>query len=138
MGVRYKGRVKPRHAVALALVGWYLMMPPLDDAQNPAGGAPLSMWVQSRSFDGADDCEVTRSAVRQRVASLTPEQQRQMEREVTAEYGHGPHGTFAQLRARVELEKCIAADDPRLKGVDHRLLVNPFGFGHVGQALAGL
>jgi hypothetical protein len=108
--------MKLRHAAALALIGWYLMMPPLDDVHNPVSGAPLSTWVQGRSFDSSDDCKMTLSALRQRVANLTPEQQRQLEQEGTAEYGHGPHGTFAQFRARVELEQCIAADDARLKG----------------------
>ncbi len=28
MGIRYRKRTKPYHAAALALVGWYLMMPP--------------------------------------------------------------------------------------------------------------
>jgi len=43
--------VKPRHAAALALVGWYLMAPPI----RPGGGvdlkAPMSQWDQDDDFD---------------------------------------------------------------------------------------
>jgi hypothetical protein len=48
--------MKPRHAAALALVGWYLMIP---SSMLPAGAAykePLRKWQIVRSFDTADDC----------------------------------------------------------------------------------
>jgi hypothetical protein len=48
--------MKPRHAAALALVGWYLMIP---SSMPPAGAAykePLRKWQIVRSFDTADDC----------------------------------------------------------------------------------
>ena len=52
--------MNPRHAVALALVGWYLMVPP----QLVVGGrvlsydlnAPFSKWEQGGSFDSAEEC----------------------------------------------------------------------------------
>ena len=46
-----------RHAAALALVGWYLMVPPLS---NPS--APLSKWNLYRSYDTARECEVAKAA----------------------------------------------------------------------------
>ncbi len=51
--------MKARHASALALVGWYLMMPPT----SPPNGyvindaAPLSKWLLMESFDTAESCK---------------------------------------------------------------------------------
>jgi hypothetical protein len=45
-----------RHTVALALVGWYLMVPPAIGNGLPDKAAPLSKWEIEDSFDTADDC----------------------------------------------------------------------------------
>jgi hypothetical protein len=50
--------MKLRNA-ALALVGWYLMLPPLPNHQ-PDTTAPLQTWEIWRSFDSATDCEQAR------------------------------------------------------------------------------
>jgi len=36
--------MKPRHAAALALVGWYLMMPPMGNGKVYVT-APLTKWL---------------------------------------------------------------------------------------------
>jgi hypothetical protein len=46
----------PRHVVALALVGWYLMVPPSALPPGVAYKEPLSKWQIVRGFDTADDC----------------------------------------------------------------------------------
>ena len=53
------------HAATLALVGWYLMGPPVisvhfesSDFADP--DAPLSKWTILKSFDAAKDCEAGR------------------------------------------------------------------------------
>jgi hypothetical protein len=46
--------MKPRHAVTLALVGWYLMVPPTEDANQIDPSVPLPKWVVLRAFDTAD------------------------------------------------------------------------------------
>ena len=81
------------HAVALALVGWYLLVS-LRENENSAKlryDAPLGEWVYVYSFDTAMEC--TDDAVKEQ-----------------------------QLRAKDPLEadqytswQCIATDDPRLK-----------------------
>jgi hypothetical protein len=96
-----------RHAAALALVGWYLMMPPLagPNASNLRVDltAKLSQWEIVDSFDSADVC---------RVALLKD--------------GHwaeeqAKNGKFESENQRVALrwqrleEKCVASDDPRLE-----------------------
>lgn len=50
--------MKLQNAAALALVGWYLMMPPWGKVN-----APLSEWVVYQSFDSAEICAVARKAL---------------------------------------------------------------------------
>jgi hypothetical protein len=101
--------MKPRHAAALALVGWYLMSPPqaivkFDMAGVSAKNAetevpkrvkeysqlvdalPLSFWKTRDFFDTAQECK------HQKVAD-------------GVKYDN-PEFVF---------EKCVASDDPRLK-----------------------
>jgi hypothetical protein len=94
-----------RHAAALALVGWYLMVPPRDarrDRVVPDSGAPLSNWFWAGSFDSVDAC------------------QRNQEKEI-AKVQKLELAQFAARRSRsVKMDfweaRCIASDDPRLKG----------------------
>ena len=105
-----------RHAVALTLVGWYLMTPPLiKGAHNIKGGAhntytvyrsaPLSEWQIQESYDSAAQCEEGRPgfvrAARRLVisAGLCTET--------------GPCNEPELESAALVL--CIATDDPRLK-----------------------
>jgi len=54
--------MKPHHVAALALAGWYLMIPPF--VKDPSGvivgpeqSAPIGQWRVMKSFDSAADCE---------------------------------------------------------------------------------
>jgi len=50
-----------RRAAALALVGWYLMVPPLTSRTGPIKrDSPLSKWETWFAFDTANECQ-TRS-----------------------------------------------------------------------------
>ncbi len=49
--------MKPRHAVALALAGWYLMIPPSTQPPGVGYKEPLGNWQVVRVFDTADECE---------------------------------------------------------------------------------
>ena len=53
--------MKPRHAAALALVGWYLMVPPpvIHSSVPVDTDAPLSKWGIFSAHDSAADCEQT-------------------------------------------------------------------------------
>ncbi len=48
--------MKPHHAAALALIGWYLMVPPAIGTGLPDKTAPLGKWEIENSFETADDC----------------------------------------------------------------------------------
>jgi hypothetical protein len=85
--------MKLRHTAALALMGWYLFVPPqtrtwwigperYDDA------APLSRWTIDRSFDKAGGCEAARLATQQQAG------------DAAIRMGHAV---------------CVASDDPRLR-----------------------
>jgi mono/diheme cytochrome c family protein len=49
-----------RHAAALALVGWYLMVP-LNNAGQVDPHAPLSSWHQWSAYDTAAQCEAAKA-----------------------------------------------------------------------------
>jgi hypothetical protein len=78
--------LKLRHtAVALALLGWYLMMPPQTrfwwiGGQRSDTAAPLNRWTNQQSFDRAEKCETARLATQVQAGAV-----------------------------------CVATDDPRLK-----------------------
>ena len=54
------------HVAAFALVGWYLMMPPIgrkgDGRIDIKGDAPISHWTVVRAYDAASDCETGKEA----------------------------------------------------------------------------
>lgn len=85
--------IKLRHTAALALMGWYLFVPPQTrtwwiGAQRYDDAAPLNRWTLERSFDKAQACEAAR---------LSTEAQ--------------PGDAAIRMGHAV----CVASDDPRLK-----------------------
>jgi len=101
--------MKPRHAAALALVGWYLMVPPLGWSDSTRGavdfGAPLSTWFLSKSFDTAKECEHARK-------TKYIEASREEHKIPLSELQESP-----RLPILIEdmFNSCIASNDPRLK-----------------------
>jgi len=93
--------MKLRHVAALALVAWFLMMPPprtVGDHFETNFYAPLSKWTKLRRFDLQSQCETTREA-----------------------YQKKPTGNLvimlgaAEAQATTKASRCVASDDPRLK-----------------------
>ena len=92
------GRQKPRHAAALALVGWYLMVPPVDGQRRTLTNAPLTRWSRVRTFDSEHACKELHASL------------------LKSFKGH----TFDNFEQAVQADRvfhgrCIATDDPRLK-----------------------
>jgi hypothetical protein len=52
--------LKPRHSAALALLGWYLMLPPVTSDGRTQKDAPLSRWYIFSSFETKEECEQVR------------------------------------------------------------------------------
>jgi hypothetical protein len=95
--------MKARPVAALALVGWYLMVPP------PSSGvdwhiratAPLNQWLVAHTFDTAKECEDYHTLVLQQVKGKT---------------SINPQNGDEAAATGMSLSQCIASDDPRLKG----------------------
>ncbi len=95
----YAESVKLCHTAALALVGWYLMLPMLREKSfTPDSNAPLSEWWIQSSFDTAAECEEARTNLQRGI-------------QLPAKGGRVDAGSAVRLMAH-----CIASDDPRLKG----------------------
>jgi hypothetical protein len=89
--------MKLRHAAALALVGWWVMFPPLVGGRCQVN-APLSQWDKSGPFDTADQCK-SAMAIDQLPSAI-------------AKTTNGD----AESIKRIKAEQCVSTDDPRLKG----------------------
>jgi len=102
--------IKLRHTAAIALLGWYLMTPPLNNVSYPDSDAPLKSWHLEKSFDSARECEAGRYDPYVAAA--------QTEKRLLAEHPEIKQGVDNYLRTRqneLAAAKCIASDDPRLK-----------------------
>jgi hypothetical protein len=86
--------MKPRHAAALALVGWYLLAPPLRGRNAIDMSAPIAKWDHwgASAFESERDCQ----NLQYQVAML-------------AEFRSGPN------LQRLKASTCVKTDDPRLK-----------------------
>jgi len=89
--------MKLRHAAALAITGWYLLLPPSDT--NAPGGdvsAPLPNWTRSgyHEYESREDCEYDLDKERDRLRHL---------------------GRTLSEQATDAAAQCVSADDPRLE-----------------------
>ncbi len=76
------------HIAALALVGWYLLLPPTTPPNGPSLNAPLSQWAW-KWFGTQDECK---TELANRIAAIG-----------------------VRFTEEVKLGRCISTDDPRLK-----------------------
>ena len=92
--------MRPRHAAALALVVWYLMIPPVRGTPGEIlGHAPLSQWDFYDQYDSKAECEnsiPSDKGVRENMKQCS-------------------NGDCAINVALPGYGRCIAANDPRLK-----------------------
>jgi hypothetical protein len=91
-----------RHAAAIALTGWYLMVPP-----NAKSDLPLSAWENQFQFKTVVECEDFRSQMVAMTAVLM------LNRSKTAggQIDQSDVPFFAEA-----LSKCVSSNDSRLKG----------------------
>ena len=105
------GHWKIRHVAALALVGWYLMMPP-DSAKIPHNvdaEAALSRWIVVATFDADDDCEKA-------LAGVQKTEQDPIELDKTGKLARFQKHDAGLGKARAVNAACVESDDFRLKG----------------------
>ena len=87
--------MKLRHAAALALVGWYLLAPPLYKGEVDEK-APLKEWTVLQSFGTVTECSQWLSVLLHK-ANLDP-------------------AIRTVVKHRLLATSCMSSDDPRLKG----------------------
>jgi hypothetical protein len=97
--------MKPRHAAALALVGWYLMSAGSDLKSSPA----LSSWTIMGSFDTATEWEVRQHT--DTATAIKDLKARHRDKLPASQLNSHDDGWDIALLNEV----CIATDDPRLK-----------------------
>ena len=97
-----------RHAAALALVGWYLMVPPdhpkLDDSTGWVSQAPLRDWQIVQRFDATSACEKRRhEIISDAMHAIKPDSLAGHAAAVLSDYAISNNAA------------CVSRDDPRLK-----------------------
>jgi hypothetical protein len=91
--------MKLRHAAALALVGWYLLMPPVVSGGGTIyadRSVPFSKWTIHGTYDTAQHCEAVKA---QEVKAAKQKQGEAQSYAFEASY----------------YSECVETDDPRLK-----------------------
>jgi hypothetical protein len=109
--------MKHRHAAAFALVGWYLIAPPIGDTNviSVNKNAPLAKWEILESYDTARECE--REKIVEWTNSMRVSKNKRLDDVV---YGRRvPQSDGERLLAETTVKEmtceCVASDDPRLK-----------------------
>jgi hypothetical protein len=95
-----------RHAAALAIVGWYLMVPPaIPGTAQVDQSAPLSQWKIRRTFPHNQGCETAKARLHD--AALAAQTQN--------DAMNPRRGGIPALHCILCQAQCVAEDDPRLK-----------------------
>jgi hypothetical protein len=86
-----------RQVAAVALLGWYLMTPPL---RSPGGDlepdAPIARWRSAHAYDSAAECEKAKESF------------------VKSAKHEAPVDSDKLFSGAILHSQCIASDDPRL------------------------
>ena len=103
-----------RHAAAIALTGWYLLVPPgsckpewISPGKPLPCVAPLSEWIVTLSFSSHDECDAERRA-----------DNSYGKQEMTNANDSGDKMLFDSTKKiywRALTERCVSTDDPRLR-----------------------
>ena len=117
--------MKPRHAAALALVGWYLMLPPVDIPKGRyVEEASIAAWRKLVEYDTFTKCENRRQDDLRSYLNHRNEYNiddpKWLRSDAMLDSKNGwPSGTTRKIDAHMlqgyVSRRCIASDDPRLK-----------------------
>jgi hypothetical protein len=116
--------VKSNRAVVLALVGWYLIAPPYMEEEPHVGApdinldAPLSAWSPRGVFDSEIECGEARIRANNDADRALGKMYERSKRKSggLAEPFRGFELSTAEYLESMMWPKCVASDDPRLKG----------------------
>jgi hypothetical protein len=101
-----------RHAAALALVGWYLIVPPVASDGRVDASARLWKWWKFQLDDSAQECRTFLSEFQQ---GPVTEAEWEGSRRAAMELRHTPTLNPEELQKRLLDSLCIEEHDPRLK-----------------------
>jgi hypothetical protein len=104
--------MKLGHAAAFALVGWYLMVPPVASNGRVDASAPLWKWWKFQIDDSAQECETFLSEMQQ--GSVTQDDWEGSKR-AALELRHTPTLNPEELQKRLLKSLCIEEHDSSLK-----------------------
>ena len=103
--------MKTRHAAALAIVLWYLIIPPIGADNKVDAHASLSKWRIGVGFESEKDCDDSLKDAIQK--PMTP-----AEYQAAASATHKANMkplSMSEMTKRTQESICVAGDDPRLK-----------------------
>ncbi|MGO9606879.1 MAG: hypothetical protein ACLQAT_26395 [Candidatus Binataceae bacterium] len=100
--------MKLYHAAAIALVGWYLMLPLIDDKVEPQPYAPMGQWdiAEKRLFFDCSRVRGEKSGLKARHLDAAKNETGSLHRILTK---------FAE---DVDLGRCVRSDDPDLHNMN--------------------
>jgi hypothetical protein len=91
------------HIVALTLVAWYLMVPPLVNAPYKIDTeVPLTNWKVYQTFNTQEECKKSQSSAKAKYQHTA-----------TAQSGTIQRGSRA-FALQMEFAECVSSDDPGL------------------------
>lgn len=103
--------MKPLHASALAIILWYLMIPPIGADNKVDSHAPLPQWRIGVGFQSEKECDDSLKDANQN--PMTPAEY-QAAAKATRRAKMKPL-TMSEMTRRTAESQCVAGDDPRLK-----------------------
>jgi|SRR5271156_3052014 len=103
--------MKTRHATALAIVVWYLMIPPIgaDNKVDPL--ALLSQWRKGVGFNSQKECD---DSLKDAIQNPMTPAEYQAAAKATQQAKMKPL-SMSEMTKRTAESQCVAGDDPRLK-----------------------
>ncbi|HEY6298930.1 MAG TPA: hypothetical protein VIW95_04735 [Candidatus Binatus sp.] len=103
--------MKARHATALAIVVWYLMIPPIGADNRVDAHASLSKWRKGVGFESEKQCD---DSLKDAIQNPMTPAEYQAAAKATRKAKMRPLSKSEMTRRTTE-SQCVAGDDPRLK-----------------------
>jgi len=103
--------MKFRHATALAIAIWYLIIPPIGADNKVDAHAPLSQWRRGVGFESQKDCD---DSLKDAIQTPMTQDEYQAAAKQTRKAKMKPL-SMSEMTKRTSESQCVASDDPRLR-----------------------
>ena len=98
------------HSATLAIVVWYLMIPPIGLDNKVDAHAPLSQWRRGVGFESEKDCD---DSLKDAIQNPMTPAEYQAAAQATKKAKMKPL-SMSEMSKRTQESQCVAGDDPRL------------------------